>query len=70
MRDQDRVPEFIPVLSRTSSDDFTSPMYMIDHRCSRQDGPPEIPDFFVDEEDTNVDCDTDTIIYEVAWYES
>lgn len=65
----DSVPEYIepedsyPAVSRTTSDDFTVPMHMIDHTVARQDGPPAFADFD-DEEDTVV-----TVIEEVDWYD-
>lgn len=53
--DEQAVPEFIPTVSRTTSDEFTRPMYMIDHRCAKIDGPPDLPNDFEDE-DTLVDA--------------
>jgi hypothetical protein len=54
------IPEHIPVLSRTTSDDLTAPMRMIDVRCVRQDGPPDI-DSYWDEDNTDVDV---TVVWE------
>lgn len=59
--DEAAVPEFIPTVSRTTSDEFTRPMFMIDHTCARLDGPPELPDF--DDEDTVVDA----VVVDVEW---
>lgn len=61
----DAIPEYVepersyPAVSRTTSDDFTVPMYMIDHTCARLDGPPD----FHDEEDTVVE----TVVEDVDW---
>jgi hypothetical protein len=58
---EDSIPEYIEpetayvTISRTTSDDMTTPMYMIDHTVARQDGPPD----FRDEEDT--------VVQEVDW---
>jgi hypothetical protein len=50
------VPNFLPLLPRTRSDDLTAKMYSVDHRLVKSDGPPDIrAEDFVDEEDTNVD---------------
>lgn len=55
MSDDEAIPEFVPVVSRTTSDDFTMRMHMIDHRVAKQEGPPELPTDF-DDEDTIVDA--------------
>jgi hypothetical protein len=63
--DKLNVPEFMPALPRTRSDDLTSPMRSLDHRIVRQDGPPD----FEDEEDTHVDGVIDTVVYDtrIPW---
>lgn len=61
MKEQDGVPEVVPVLPRTKSNDLTCKMYMTDHRLVKMDGPPD----FEDEPDTEVDGVIDTIVYDV-----
>lgn len=63
--DSDGVPEYIseqPVIPRTTSEDRTQPMMLLDHRVVRQDGPPEVWD-----DDTDVDFENDTIVFDVRW---
>lgn len=68
MEDTKGIPEYIPsatdqaagpVVSRTKSDDLTVRMRSIDHRCTRQNGPPD----FSDEADTLVDAPERTLSY-------
>lgn len=54
----DGIPEYIPQVSRTRSDDLTQRMYMIDHTLARQEEPPSW-----DYDDTDVD----TVIADVQW---
>ncbi len=57
-------PVFIPVLSRTTSDDLTMKMKMVDHRCVKQDGPPDMINEFSEDPDTEVDGVIDSVVWD------
>jgi len=57
---KEAVPAPIPVLPRTKSSDLTQRMYMTDHTLVKQEGPPDIDQWW--------DGDTDVDVT-VAWYE-
>ena len=50
------------VIPRTTSDDITRRMRMLDERFVRQDGPPDLPETWDDD-----DTDIDTVVVDVSW---